>query len=357
MRWLLKSNNTLTIIISFIIVLLLLVSSSFFRVLNKSIQNKYYHVKNEIVWLTANPHIIIVEIDDKSFEEIWRFPFPRSVYSDFLTNIKKYKPAVVAFDILFLDPSNPEEDKVFVKSISDSRNIVLWSALNNKWEVQTPFSSIKSWSYTTWYLPPNIESSNNTVYSFTPLFTDINWKAYEHFSIQILRSFYNYLYDDTNVSKLGSYKENTYNFSDTISYPLASKNSHEILINFIPPHKFTRISFADIYDESSLRKLSKDVDLTDAIILIWPAAEWLKDEFFTPNGIEYWVNVHANILNTLLTREYTTYFDSHLEWLLIFFLVILSVLLLFSGLFFHSVYCLAQILFLIFLQKLYSRYS
>ncbi len=281
-------------------------------------------MKSEIVGLTANPHIIIVEIDDKSFSEVGRFPFPRSAYAIFLENIKKYKPAVVAFDILFLDPSSEQEDKIFIKSISDARNIVLWSALNNKWEIQTPYSGIKSWSYTTGYLPPNIESSNNTVYSFTPAIRDSEGRIYEHFSLEIMRSFYKYLYEDS-WDGYGSYKGWFYNFSPNISYPLASKGSNEILINFIPPENFTRISFADVYNESALRKLSKDIDITDAIILIGPAAEGLKDEFFTPNGIEYGVNVHANILNTLLTREYAMYFDSQLEWILIFFLVILSV--------------------------------
>jgi len=59
--------------------------------------------------------------------------------------------------------------------------------------------------------------------------------------------------------------------------------------------------------------------------LIGPAADGLRDEFFTPNGVEYGVNIHANILNTLLSREYMMYFDRHLEWLMIFFLIVLSV--------------------------------
>jgi CHASE2 domain-containing sensor protein len=70
MKRLFKNKNILTIIISCIIVLILLLTSSFFRVLNKSIQNNYYDIKNEIVGLSANPHIVIVEMDDESFETI-----------------------------------------------------------------------------------------------------------------------------------------------------------------------------------------------------------------------------------------------------------------------------------------------
>jgi len=290
MERLLKNNNVLTIIISIIIVLLLLVSSSFFRVLNKSIQNKYYSVKNEIVGLTANPHIIIVEIDDTSFEEISRFPFPRSVYARLIENISEYKPAVIAFDILFLDPSYPEEDAQFKEQISKANNIVLGSAVTSKGEVQIPFSGINTDTYRTWFLPPNIESSNNTVYSFSPLISSQDGIKYEHFGVQVMRSFYSYLYDEEQW-ELWRYTDDSYIFSPDIEYPLSAKWDRDVLINFIPPEKFTRISLADIYDESRLRKLSRDIDFTDAIILIGPAAEGLKDEFFTPNGIEYGVNV------------------------------------------------------------------
>lgn len=324
MSSILKNNNVITIIISCIIVFILFWCSSFFRVLNKSIQNKYYDVKNNIVGLVASPHIIIVELDDKSFEKIWKFPFPRDIYATFLKNLEPYDVASIAFDILFLDASEQEHDKIFSKAISSTTNVVLWSSINNKGEIQTPFSWLKQGSYTTWFLPPNVESSNNTVYSFTPKLTDSSGEVYEHFAIEILRAFYKY-YWYLNVNSSGMYTENKYIFSDTISYPLASKNSKELLINFIPPENFTRVSFSDIYDSSVLQILSESINFRDAIILIWPAADGLKDEFFTPNGVEYGVNIHANILNTLIQEEYAMYFDRKLEWLLIFLLVILSV--------------------------------
>jgi CHASE2 domain-containing sensor protein len=111
--------------ISCVIVAILFASSSFFRVLNKSIQNNYYDIKNEIVGLSANPHIVIIEMDDESFETIGRFPFPRSTYAQALENLKEYNTAVVAFDILFLDKSTPLEDRVFIDAISKFPNVVL----------------------------------------------------------------------------------------------------------------------------------------------------------------------------------------------------------------------------------------
>jgi hypothetical protein len=91
--------------------------------------------------------------------------------------------------------------------------------------------------------------------------------------LQILRGFYKYLYEDSGVSKQGQIKESEYIFSDNISYPLASKDSEEILINFIPPENFTRASLIDIYDSDRIKKLDREIGLQDKIILIGPAAE------------------------------------------------------------------------------------
>ena len=49
---------------------------------------------------------------------------------------------------------------------------------------------------------------------------------------------------------------------------LAQKNSNEILINFIPPTFFTRISFSDLYNVDTLREIDKKIDLRDKILLI-----------------------------------------------------------------------------------------
>ena len=321
----LKNKNILIIAISVVIVFLLLLSSSFFHVLNKSIQNNYYAIKNTITGLHANPHIIIVDIDEKSFEEIGTFPFPRSVYAQVLNNLKEYDEAVIAFDLLFLDPSTSDSDDAFIAALQDTPNVVLWSAINNEWEVQLPYSKIPQDTYDTGFLPPNIDRSNRTVYSFSPLFTSQTGEVYEHFSLRILRQFYSYLYRDPDLLDMGEYNESSYSFSSDTSFSLAQSWGKDILINFIPGSEFTRISFSDLYFPERLKKIEKEIWFTDNIILIGPAAEGLKDEFFTPNGVEYGVNIHANILNTFLSRQFMMYFDKHLEWLLIFFLIVLSV--------------------------------
>lgn len=325
MKQLLKNKNILTLLISGVIVFLLLICSSFFHVLNKSLQNSYYNIKNEIIGLQANPHIIIVEIDDESFQEIGSFPFSRWVYAQILDNIAPYNVAVVAFDVLFLDPSDNEWDTIFREAVERTPNVILGSALSHDGIIQEPVSFLKRGTYEAGFLSPNINSSNRTVYSFSPAVETWDGTLYEHFSVKILRAFYNSLFQNVELSDSWKYSQNLYELSDDIAFPLAQSSSQEVLINFISWDKFTRISLIDLYDSDLLRLVDKEIDLQDTILLIGPAAEGLKDEFFTPNGVEYGVNIHANILNTFLSGKYMMYFQKQLEWVMIFFLIVLSV--------------------------------
>lgn len=88
--------------------------------------------------------------------------------------------------------------------------------------MQLPYSEIPYNTYDTGFLPPNIDTSNRTVYSFSPRFTSQGEnKTYEHFSIRILRQFYSFLYRDQDLLEQGEYSESHYNFSSDMSFPLA----------------------------------------------------------------------------------------------------------------------------------------
>lgn len=310
-----KYKHHLTVLISFGIILVLIVLSSFLYVLNKSIQNSYYHVKNSFEFQNLTKQIVIVDIDDASINEFGTFPFSRDIYAQFIENISFYNPAVIALDVLFLDAS--PNDREFLWSIKNRSNIVFGAALNAKWDYVPPF-----FNGTSGYLAPNIDSSNNTVYSFSPQ-REIKNKKYEHFVIKILQRYYEYFWITNHVQ--GNYTSKNYNFSDAISYPLAQKWSKEVLIHFNNPKNFQRISLKDTLDQDTLTRIASKIDLKDKIVLLWPAAEGLNDRFFTPNGIEYGVNIHGHILSTLLSRSHMMYFDRMLEWIFIFFLVILGV--------------------------------
>ena len=106
----LKHFSLLSVILSLGILCFLILSQVFLEVLNKNLQNQYYILKEKIDQESVNPHIIVVELDDESFQKIGSIPFGREIYAQALENLSLYNPAVVAFDILFLDPSDQQSD-------------------------------------------------------------------------------------------------------------------------------------------------------------------------------------------------------------------------------------------------------
>ncbi|MGC8767108.1 MAG: CHASE2 domain-containing protein [Brevinematia bacterium] len=71
--------------------------------------------------------IIIVGIDDKTLSKLGRYPFPRSIYREYilkpLLSTTNYYPKAIFFDIVFSEYSSPEEDKIFFEALKKSTNV------------------------------------------------------------------------------------------------------------------------------------------------------------------------------------------------------------------------------------------
>jgi adenylate cyclase len=63
----------------------------------------------------ADKRVIIVEIDDTALKKVGAYPWPRSQYKKLLDSLFAAGVKAVGLDILFPDPSRPEEDKVLVE--------------------------------------------------------------------------------------------------------------------------------------------------------------------------------------------------------------------------------------------------
>jgi len=57
------------------------------------------------------PDIVVVEVNERSMQELGQFPFPRKIYSKFIKNLEKLGAKVIAFDITF-----PEKERNTVAS-------------------------------------------------------------------------------------------------------------------------------------------------------------------------------------------------------------------------------------------------
>lgn len=80
------------------------------------VDNLGYDMQLRTYILTENlkPHtsIVIVDIDDESLQTYGRWPWQRSQLAELVTQINKYNPAIVAFDILFTENETNIVDSV-----------------------------------------------------------------------------------------------------------------------------------------------------------------------------------------------------------------------------------------------------
>lgn len=76
--------------------------------------------------LAPHSEIVIVAIDEPSFAEIPKqWPWPRSLHARLIEQLQKAGARVIGFDILFAEPSQPEEDRALARAIQEAGNVVL----------------------------------------------------------------------------------------------------------------------------------------------------------------------------------------------------------------------------------------
>lgn len=306
-------------------IIIFLFSYWFLRQFFYNIDGEFLYFVNKILTQKVNNSIIVVEIDDLSYNKLG-FPIDRWDYVPFLENLKTSKPAVIWFDILFLDKWKDEKKDIELsKKFSELWNIVIWFDIKNYIEAVMPYEIFKDSVRNIWYFKPTINSDTNKVYSLKP-FLDLknNWQTKRHdsFSFSILKEYYRYIYGN-NSEKINNYEENIYNFFGK-KIPI---KWWEMYINYIDINKFQRESFYNVYTWNFNKEKFKD-----KIVLIWYTAEWVKDDFLVP-GIWWgssvkWVYIHANGINNVLNDNYIIYFspiiESIISFLFIFFIIYLN---------------------------------
>ncbi|QFY90580.1 adenylate/guanylate cyclase domain-containing protein [Magnetovirga frankeli] len=88
----------------------------------------------DLATLAAAPHksllpITIVRIDEASFAQIGdQWPWPRGLHAQLLDNLMEAGAAVVAFDIMFPEASEPEQDKALAEAIENTFGAVVLAA-------------------------------------------------------------------------------------------------------------------------------------------------------------------------------------------------------------------------------------
>lgn len=210
-------------------------------------------------------NILIVAIDDKSIQEIGRWPWNREVYAPLLVNLDQAK--VIAFDIAFFEPTN--QDIIVANAMRDYGNAVI----------------AKEYDF----------ERNETI---DPKFRNIT-SAYINVHTD----------PDGIVRRVSSTLQDNDTFSTAIAKKIAPVEPPEqFLVSFAKP--FERISFSDAIKEDPEK-------FKDKIILVGATAPNLHDDYLVPvsdgkrmPGVEF----HANAVQTILTKKYL---EQEPKWMVI----------------------------------------
>lgn len=242
--------------------------------------------------------IVIVAIDDQSLQELGRWPWPRDRFARVLENLNQ--SSVIGIDISFFEPA--EGDTEFATSLKKS-NVVLameytsFSYQNGELHAE---SLIKP-TTTLGFSGEDFEigfvnlytDSDGVTRSFSPHLSGI--EDHDHFSVVIVRQF------------LG------------INPPL---DSSRMLINFFAaPGGYTYISFSDVYHNKTDPSYFED-----KIVLIGATASDLHDDVIVPisNQVMPGVEVNANLVQSILTRDFLHYQDDISAIIVIFLFALLT---------------------------------
>jgi adenylate cyclase len=245
-------------------------------------------------------NIAIIAIDDVSINEIGRWPWERGNFTDLLGHLDQSK--VVAFDVAFFESSTQEIDDGLAQAIAEAGNVVMpaeYIEFEQKdgriigKEVIAPIPQIKEAAASLGYI--NVITDNDGI--TRAVNTNIEGE-YDHFAHAVLNQY--------------------------IQKPVVKET--RFLVNFIArPGAYDRYRFLDVvegkYDNEEFK---------DKIVLIGATAPNLHDDYFVPTSYGKampGVEIHANVVQQLLTGKHVRHAPDWLTILIIFIVSIIVALL------------------------------
>lgn len=248
----------------------------------------------------VDTRIAIIAIDDQSLLDLGAWPWSRSAHAMLVDTLSEGKPAVIAFDVTFPAPTeDTEADAQFVDAVRSAGNVVLpvygtfppfaGRGMMEAEAISEPFAELKEAAAATGHIntiPDRDNVVRSTLYQFR--YGD---GVVDSFAWTIYRMF---------LEKNGESAEpDRLRLDDFGRFHIDYTNE---------PGQFEAIPYSAV--------LSGEVPadyFADRIVLVGPYAAGFKDEYLTPMSAKtamYGVEIHANIIQSLLDER----MKSKLDW-------------------------------------------
>ncbi len=293
----------------------------------------------------ARSGIVLVTIDDQSFLSLKRnWPFPRSYYARAILNLVQAGAALIVLDVELTEPSNfdPTDDLSLAQVIRHFPRIILAGKLVTEYgsnETMHHFTmkplgeflaAGAQWAYANIYL------DDDGFIRRYHLSQDLNGNRHFSLAIEALRYLQKLAPNAVAMDPAGYFRVG--------KFRIPTIGAGGMLINYAgPAGHFPAYSFANILDDSrySLPDTTEDTDIFDTwkaaglfknkIIFIGASAAELQDNKYTPffnfGGVQQkmpGVEIHANALHTILTRDFIRPVSGGIILLIIFLLAAIA---------------------------------
>jgi adenylate cyclase len=274
-------------------------------------------------WLQARaraPEIILVAIDDAAFQRLnERQPLPRDYLAGVIRGLRKSGARVIGMDIDLRRPTTPADDRALIDAVRDGHvaPVVMARTLQ---AVPGPDGEFH-FRPTRLYHPAleevsgfaDVPKDDDGFFRRIPLVVPLeNGEVFPSLSLALLTRLGGQ--DPTTVTRtLGGPEPIELSLPEWneargrargIS-PLRFFRDDDWKINFIgPPGSFLTIGSDPVYQLGvSAGPVAQENPFRDRIVLVGATFAESRDAFPTPRGLMYGVEIHANILHTLLTRS------------------------------------------------------
>ncbi len=296
-------------------------SSSLFSSFRLRLNNVQYTQRE------ASGDVVLVAIDDNSLAEYGRISdWPRTLHADLINALTADGAKVVAFDVLFAEPSqDPAEDEALAQAMDDARRspartrVVMPIAGDRLIETDEPYQI----QYGSFIHPTPIISQNVRNFGFVNAIPDsdgvlrsqhiraLNTETGRYevpLSVAAYVTYFNVSYAMLEDERIYQPTDDSQIFLLDMEVPIDDKG--RMLINFFGnpqvDDSFAVYSFKDVVQGNT-----PEGTFTDKIVLVGMMnATGLTDTYFVPLSLQGesmpGVAVHANIVETLLNEWFLT---------------------------------------------------
>lgn len=230
--------------------------------------------------------LLIVGIDEQSFQELRRaWPWPRRYHAELIRRLNAAGARFIVFDVIFAEPTTPEDDQVFAAAIGQAGNVILATTVEVSEDSRIcrrilvqPFEPFRKAALKV---------------GLTLVTPDLDG---------IVRRFHLKVSEEKTLPEV---------VARTVRPQLALAPDLSGLINFTgPPGHLRTVSYGRLLEEpdpSLAASIREKIVLIGRILEVSPTP--LADAFYTPffansGQLMSGVEIHGQIINTLLRRNW-----------------------------------------------------